>query len=70
MAEPRAVQQVLEQLPGPADRWETVWQRTELFDGERQTWMVVRNRKPETAALPAYVDGPCRLPAPQPSQTR
>jgi hypothetical protein len=59
-----------EQLPGPSDRWETVWQRTELFDGERQTWMVVRNRSPEPATLPVYVDGPCRLPAPQPSQTR
>lgn len=57
-----------EQLPGPAERWETVWQRTELFDGERQTWMVVRNRNPEPGALPVYVDGPCRLP--QPSQTR
>jgi hypothetical protein len=57
-----------EQLPGPPERWETVWQRTELFDGERQTWMVVRNRNPESGALPVYVDGPCRLP--QPSQTR
>jgi arabinofuranosyltransferase len=59
-----------EQLPGPADRWETIWQRTALFDGERQTWMVMRNRTPDPAALPAYVDAPCRLPEPQPSQTR
>jgi hypothetical protein len=59
-----------EQLPGSSERWETIWQRTELFDGERQTWMVLRNRNPEAAALPAYVDGSCRLPTPQPSQTR
>jgi arabinofuranosyltransferase len=57
-----------EQLPGPAERWETVWQRTEPFDGERQTWMVVRNLTPEAASLPVYVDGACALP--QPSQTR
>jgi hypothetical protein len=59
-----------EQLPGPTERWETVWQRTELFDGERQTWMIVHNRKPESASLPAYVDGACRLPAAQPSQSK
>ena len=59
-----------EQLPGPADRWETIWQRTELFDGERQTWMVVRNRNPEAGTLPIYVDGACRLPPLQLSQTR
>lgn len=57
-----------EQLPGPAARWETIWQRTALFDGERQTWMVLRNRQPDPASLPAYVDGPCQLP--QASQTR
>jgi arabinofuranosyltransferase len=59
-----------EQLPGPPERWETVWQRTASFDGGSQTWMVMRNRAPDPAALPAYVDGPCRLPAPQVSQTR
>ena len=59
-----------EQLPGPPERWETIWQRTELFDGERQTWMIVRNRNPEPGALPSYVDGSCHLPALQASQTR
>ncbi|HEX2117474.1 MAG TPA: hypothetical protein VHM01_23980 [Alphaproteobacteria bacterium] len=59
-----------EQLPGPAERWATVWQRSALFDGEMQTWMVMRNRQPDPATLPAYVDGPCRLPALQDSQTK
>jgi arabinofuranosyltransferase len=61
---------VADQLPGPTERWETLWQRSALFDGEMQTWMVVRNRQPDPTTLPAYVDGACRLPAPQDSQTR
>jgi hypothetical protein len=61
---------VAEQLPGPSDRWEQIWQRTTLFDGEISTWMVFRNRAPDPATLPAYVDGPCRLPEPQDNQTR
>jgi arabinofuranosyltransferase len=61
---------VADQLPGPAERWETLWQRSAIFDGEMQTWMVVRNRQADPATLPAYVDGPCRLPAVQDSQTR
>jgi arabinofuranosyltransferase len=61
---------VADQLPGPTERWETLWQRSALFDGEVQTWMIVRNRRPDPATLPAYVDGPCRLPSPQDSQTK
>jgi hypothetical protein len=53
-----------EQLPGPPDRWHMVWQKTTLFDGSDQTWMVFRNRTPDQTRLPAYVDGPCRLPEP------
>jgi hypothetical protein len=61
---------VADQLPGPSERWQTVWQRSALFDGEMQTWMVVRNRQPDPARLPPYVDEPCRLPSPQDSQSR
>jgi arabinofuranosyltransferase len=55
---------VEEQLPGPPDRWQQVWQRTTDFDGSVQTWMVYRNRTPDPTRLPGYVDGPCRLPDP------
>ncbi len=55
---------VEEQLPGPSERWQPVWQRTTNFDGSVQTWMVYRNRAPDSTRLPAYVDGPCRLPEP------
>lgn len=51
------------QLPGPPDRFEIVWQRTTVFDGAPQTWMVLRNNKPDPSALPPYIDGPCLLPA-------
>jgi arabinofuranosyltransferase len=53
-----------EQLPGPSDRWQQVWQKTTLFDGQFHTWMVFRNRARDATRLPAYVDGPCRLPEP------
>jgi MFS family permease len=53
-----------EQLPGGRDRWQQVWERTTLFDGSLQTWMVFRNREPDPTRLPPYVDGACRLPAP------
>ena len=53
-----------QQLPGPPERWQPVWQRATDFDGSVQTWMVFRNRTPDPTRLPTYVDGPCRLPGP------
>jgi hypothetical protein len=55
-----------EQLPGPPDRWQPVWQRSVSFDDQPQTWMVMRNSTPDPTRLPAYVDGPCQLPDFQP----
>jgi hypothetical protein len=52
------------QLPRPPAGYEVVWQRTTEFDGGDQTWMVLFNPAPDAMRLPAYVDGPCRLPEP------